>query len=68
MRHLLKIVSILALIVTMIPSFLYLAGRGELATIKLVMLIATAVWFITAPFAWQRGDDDKPLHETQAQP
>lgn len=55
MRQVMQIISILALVVTIIPSVLFLAGQAELSTVKLTMLIATISWFLVAPFAWQRG-------------
>jgi hypothetical protein len=49
MRLVLKVISGLALVAVIAPSAMFLAGRMELATLKLVMLIATVVWFIATP-------------------
>jgi hypothetical protein len=49
------IVSWLSLVVLMLPSILFLAGRMELTTAKWVMLAATIVWFATAtPWMWKQ--------------
>jgi hypothetical protein len=49
------VVSWLSLVVLMLPSILFLAGRMELATAKWVMLVATIVWFATAtPWMWKQ--------------
>ena len=49
------IVSWLSLVVLMLPSILFLAGRMELTTAKWIMLAATVVWFVTAtPWMWKQ--------------
>ena len=49
------IVSCLSLVVLMLPSILFLAGRMELTTAKWIMLAATVVWFATAtPWMWKQ--------------
>jgi hypothetical protein len=51
----LVIVSWLSLVVLMLPSILFLAGRMELTTAKWVMLAATVLWFATAtPWMWKQ--------------
>ena len=55
MRTLIIIVAVLSLLVLMLPSILFLAGRMELDTAKWVMLAATVVWFATGtPWLWKR--------------
>jgi hypothetical protein len=49
------IVSWLSLVVLMLPSILFLAGRMELTTAKWIMLAATIIWFATAtPWMWKQ--------------
>ena len=50
MPRLAKILSYLALVGTIVPAILYLADRVALPALKLAMLIATLVWFVTVPF------------------
>ena len=41
--------------VLMAPSVMFLAGRMELDRVKLVMLVATVVWFVATPlWMWER--------------
>ena len=47
MRTLLIVVAVLSLVLLMLPSILFLAGRMELDTAQWVMLAATVVWFAT---------------------
>lgn len=55
MRTILIIVSVLSLVVLMLPSILFLAGCMDLGTTKLVMLLATIVWFVAAtPWMWKQ--------------
>lgn len=42
------VVSLLALIGTMVPSILFFYGGMGLDRMKLWMLVATVVWFVTA--------------------
>ena len=55
MRTLLIVVAVLSLVLLMLPSILFLAGRMELDTAKWVMLAATVLWFATGtPWLWKR--------------
>jgi hypothetical protein len=55
MRNLFILISVLALVVLMVPSVLFLAGRMQLETVKWVMLAATIVWFVAAtPWLWKQ--------------
>lgn len=49
MKRVLRTVSWLALVGTILPSFLFLAGLVELSTSKWLLLGATVAWFVTAP-------------------
>ena len=50
MRISLQVISLLALIMTVVPSVLFLAGSVELDRVKLIMLVSTVVWFAVTPF------------------
>jgi hypothetical protein len=55
MRTILIVVAVLSLVVLILPSILFLAGRMELDTAKWIMLAATVVWFATGtPWLWKR--------------
>ena len=49
MKTLAQIISWLALATTIIPALMYLTGGIELHRVKLWMLVATVVWFVTVP-------------------
>jgi len=56
MTQIARILGLLALAGTFLPSVLFLfhvLGEGAM---KLVMLVSTVVWFATAPF-WLKGGD-----------
>ncbi len=54
MRPILRIVSLLALIGSTLPSIIFLAGRMELDTVKWLMLNNTIFWFVVAtPLMWK---------------
>jgi hypothetical protein len=55
MRTVFIVISVLSLVVLMVPSILFLAGRMELDTVKWIMLAATIVWFVAAtPWLWKQ--------------
>ena len=55
MRTVFIVISVLSLVVLMVPSILFLAGRMQLDTVKWVMLAATVVWFVAAtPWLWKQ--------------
>ena len=57
MKSIAKIVSWLSLVALMVPVILFLiGGRIELDTVKIVMNIATVVWFATASI-WMWNSD-----------
>lgn len=50
MRTLLKVISYIGLALTVIPSFLVVAGSLSLDTHKLLMAIGMILWFAASPF------------------
>ncbi len=50
MRTIAKTLSFLALAGILVPPTLYLAGNLHLPAVKVWMLVATVVWFVTVPF------------------
>lgn len=50
MKAALKVISYLALIVTVLPSILFLKGFMDLDRVKFVMMAATVLWFAVTPF------------------
>jgi len=50
MKHVLQIISYLALALTLLPPVLFFADKLELSQTKLWMLVAALGWFATAPF------------------
>jgi len=54
MQTIAKIVSYIALAGIIVPPALYLAGSLPLPAVKLWMLVATVVWFVTVPFLMGR--------------
>jgi len=49
MKILLKILSFIGLIMTLVPSFLVFNGTISLDMNKWLMLLGTILWFVTAP-------------------
>jgi hypothetical protein len=50
MRAILKILSFIGLILTVVPSFLVFSGSITLDMHKWLMLLGTILWFVSAPF------------------
>lgn len=50
MQTILKILSYVGLLLTVVPSFLVFSGAIELSFHKTLMLIGMLLWFSTAPF------------------
>ncbi len=50
MRIALQIISAIALVMTVLPSLIYFSGNMELDRVKLLMIVATVVWFAVTPF------------------
>jgi hypothetical protein len=55
MKRLLPLISAIGLALVIVPACLYLAGMVEKPQMKLLMLIGTSLWFLTAPF-WMGRD------------
>lgn len=51
-----KVLGLLALAGTIVPPVLFLTKTLALEPMKLIMLIAMVVWFVTAPL-WMKGGD-----------
>jgi high-affinity Fe2+/Pb2+ permease len=54
MKSLLKGISLLGLLLTVVPSFLVFNGIIDINLHKTLMLIGTFLWFIPAPFWMNR--------------
>jgi hypothetical protein len=54
-KMLLKIISFIGLLLTLIPSFLVFLKGIELATNKYLMLVGTLLWFGSSPFWMNRS-------------
>ena len=57
MQTILKILSYIGLLLTVVPSFLVFAGVIELSFHKILMLIGTLLWFGTAPFWLNKSEE-----------
>lgn len=55
MKTVLKILSYLGLVLTVIPSFMFLMDLMSLESVKLVMILGGVLWFATAPILQKRG-------------
>jgi hypothetical protein len=53
MKTVLKIVSYVGLVLTVVPAFAVMAGAISWETHALLMFIGMVVWFCSAPF-WMR--------------
>ncbi|MBN2181808.1 MAG: hypothetical protein JW715_07820 [Sedimentisphaerales bacterium] len=57
MKTLIQLIGYISIIVLIVPSMLYLAGKMELNQVKTTMLIATIVWFAANTIlAWHLED------------
>ena len=52
-----KILAPLALVATLLPPLLFLGHAMGEGPMKAIMLVATIVWFVFAPF-WMKGGGD----------
>jgi len=57
MKILLKIVSIIGLALTVVPSFMVFSGSMEFSMHTTLALIGTFLWFLSAPF-WMKSTSD----------
>jgi hypothetical protein len=59
MRKIARAVALLSLVLLTGPSILYLAGKMSLDAVKLLMLAATVVWFVSASlWIWHGNTSD----------
>lgn len=63
MRTIIKIIGYLGIIILILPSILFLAGKMELDSVKTVMIVATIIWFGASII--QVWDLDKKLLDKQ---
>ena len=54
MNAILKAISLLALVATILPAVLYAAGIMDLPTVKTTALVGTVAWFATCPLWMSR--------------
>lgn len=59
MKILLKIISFIGLGLTLIPSILLFSGQINADTCKLLMLVGTVLWFVTAPFWMNESKEEE---------
>ena len=45
MRTIIRLIGYIGIVVLIVPSILFLAGRMELDQVKTIMIVATIVWF-----------------------
>lgn len=57
MNILLKLLSLIGLLLTVVPSVLYFYQNITFDMHKLLMAIGTALWFLTAPFWMNKATD-----------
>ncbi|SFT50527.1 hypothetical protein SAMN04489724_1044 [Algoriphagus locisalis] len=57
MKNILKIISFVALVVTLAPSFLVFKGIITPELSKTLMLIGTIVWFVSASFWMNKSEE-----------
>jgi len=57
MKAISKILAPLSLVATIVPPVLFMMKAMPANTMKAILLIATVVWFATAPF-WLKGAED----------
>jgi hypothetical protein len=61
MRLILQLISLAALVATIVPPILFLVGQLTLDSTKWIMLAATLVWFAVTPFWMGRPRMDEEL-------
>ena len=62
MQSTLKLISYLALALTIIPAILFLTDILELSDVKLAMIAGMVLWFVSAPFS-QKRQNAELIHE-----
>ncbi|MFN3760210.1 MAG: hypothetical protein ACK4SF_13450 [Algoriphagus aquaeductus] len=64
MKSLLKIISLIGLILSIVPPVLFFLGKAELNSMKLWMGIGMLAWMLTAPF-WINRQQEEMRPETE---
>ena len=64
MKSLLKIISLIGLILSIVPPVLFFLGKVELNSMKLWMGIGMLAWMLTAPF-WINRQQEEMRPETE---
>ena len=59
-----RIIALASLIVLIVPSVMFLTGSVELEKVKIVMLIATIIWFVSAAL-WMWKDEGCEIEDNQ---
>jgi len=54
MKTLVKGISYIGLLATVVPSILVWIGTIQLETHKIIMIIGMILWFLTAPFTMKK--------------
>ncbi|MCZ6673237.1 MAG: hypothetical protein O7C75_09895 [Verrucomicrobia bacterium] len=57
MNLVLKILARIGLVVTIVPSFIYLFGSMELAEVKATMITGTIMWLVFAPVIQKQSQE-----------
>ena len=60
MKTLIKILSYLGLVMTIVPAFLVFFGIIGMEENKRIMAVGMLVWFVTAPF-WMNKKEEETL-------
>ncbi|AKD05383.1 hypothetical protein POKO110462_14855 [Pontibacter korlensis] len=62
MRTIIKFISLVGLLLTVLPALLVFTGTMEQSHHKMLTLAGTALWFLTAPFWMNRSkqEDEHP--------
>lgn len=55
MNAITKVVSLVALLATVVPCILFFLGLVDHSAVKVAALVGTVVWFISTPF-WMNRD------------
>ncbi len=64
MRILIQLIGYVSIIVLILPSIVFLSGKMSLDRVKMIMLVATVVWFgANVILAWNL--DQKLMGKTQ---
>lgn len=67
MKSLLKIISLIGLILSIVPPVLFFLGKTEFNSMKLWMGIGMLAWMLTAPFWINKQADRRPETEENDQ-